>query len=67
MLKEEEDWTVTKLRQSLGKHISALEMAAGIEFSQISAHTEVNKQTSHMEGRKLPPQLRPTASGLFTG
>ena len=44
MLKEEEeDWTVTQL---LGKHISALGMAAGTEFSQVSAHTEVNKQTN---------------------
>ena len=63
MLKEEEeDWTVTKLRQLLGKHISALEMAAGTDFSQVSVHTEVNKQTSHMEGHKRPPQMRPTAS-----
>ena len=68
MLKEEEeDWTVTKLRQLLGKHISALEMAAGTDFSQVSVHTEFNKQTSHMEGHKRTPQMRPTASGLFTG
>ena len=64
---EEEDWTVTKLCQLLGKHISALEMAAGTEFSQVSAHIEVNKQTSHTEGHKRPPQMRLTASGLFTG
>ena len=59
MLKEEEeDWTVTKLRQLLGKHISALEMAAGTDFSQVSVHTEINKQTSHMEGHKRTPQMR---------
>ena len=50
MLKEEEeDWTVPKLCQLLGKHISALEMAAGTDFQPVSTHTEPNKQASHLE------------------
>ena len=64
MLKDEgEDWTVPKLRQLLGKHISALEMAAGTE----SAHMEGSRQMGYSEGHKRPQPVRPTASGLLSG
>ena len=68
MLKDEgEDWTVPKLRQLLGKHISALEMAAGTEFPHTSAHMEGSRQMGYSEGHKRPQPVRPTASGLLSG
>ena len=44
MLQEDgEEWTVNKLRQLLGKHIVAMEMASA-EFSQTSSQEEYNPQ-----------------------
>ena len=65
MLKaEDEDWTVLKLRQLLGKHISALEIA---EFFQTSTHSDHNMQVGQSASHKHTQQVRTTASGLLTG
>ena len=63
---QDEDWTVPKLCQLLGKHISALEMAAGTEFPQTSTHSDHNMQVGQSESHKRTQQVRPTASGLLT-
>ena len=62
---EDEDWTVPKLRQLLGKHISALERAAGTELPQTPS--DGSRQVGDSEGYKRPQQARPTASGLLSG
>ena len=68
MLKaENEDWTVPKLRQLLGKHISALEMAASTESSQAMIHSDGIKQAGQSENHKRNHQARPTTSGLLSG
>ena len=67
MLKgDNEEWTVPKLRQLLGKHITALEMAGGechVPQSPVRLSGDKHFQT---EGGRLP-NLRPTAGGLLAG
>ena len=57
---EDEEWTVTKLRILLGRHISAMEMA-GSESSDHEAPTSSN--SNHGGQRKL----KSTAGGLSAG
>lgn len=74
MLKDEdEDWTMPKLCKLLGKHIAALERAAGTELSKApTMNSNGSKQVGHSEGHpegahKRPQQARPTASVLLSG
>ena len=68
MLKpEDEEWTVPKLCQLLGKHISALKMVTGTEFSQATMHSDSTKQASQSENHKRNHQARPTTSELLSG
>ena len=68
MLKaEDEEWTVSKLRHLLGKHISGMEMA-NLEFSQAptqSKHHSSLGQNDHP--RRNHFNSKPTASGLLAG
>ena len=69
MLQDEgEEWTVSKLRQLLGKHISAMEMA-NAEFSQMFTKPGCNPNISQNEyaARKGFSSNKPTASGLLAG
>ena len=68
MLREEgEEWTVSKLCQLLGKHISAMEMA-NAEFSQMFTQPGYNpKVTQNEHTRRGIPNTRPTASELLAG
>ena len=67
MLKgDNEEWTVSKLRQLLGKHITALEMAGG-EFylSRPPIRLNSGKHFQPEGGRLSNP--RPTTGGLLIG
>ena len=67
MLKgDNEEWTVSKLRQLLGKHITALEMAGG-EFylSRPPIRLNSGKHFQPEGGRLSNP--RPTTGGLLAG
>ena len=62
-----EEWTVIKLRQLLGRHIVAMEMAS-TEFSQTNSQWEYNpKPNQNGNPRRLPPISKSTASGLMAG
>ena len=67
MLKgDNEEWTVSKLRQLLGKHITALEMAGGeCYLSRPPTRMNSGKHFQTEGGRLSNP--RPTASGLLAG
>ena len=62
---EDEEWTVPKLHQMLGKYISAMEMA-GNESSEVPAPTS-NTYPSPTNQRNRPPSLKPTTGGLIAG
>lgn len=67
MLKgDNEEWTVPKLRQLLGKHITALEMAGGECYLPQPPIRLSNGKHFQPEGGR-PPNLRPTAGGLLAG
>lgn len=61
---EDEEWTVPNLRQSLGKCISAMEMA-GNESSDVTVSSDHNN--SHSTHQRTQPQLKATTGSLFTG
>ena len=57
---EDEEWTVTKLRMLLGRHISAMEMAS----SESSDHEAPTSSNSNHGGQR---KLKSTAGGLLAG
>ena len=59
---EDEEWAVPKLRQTLGKYISAMEMA-GNESSEVPAPTS-NAYPNPTNQRNRPPSFKPTTGGL---
>ena len=61
---ENEEWTVPKVLQLLGKYISAMEMA-GNESSDASI--PVNTYSSHTNQQICPPQFKFTTGGLVAG
>ena len=68
MLKaKDEEWTVSKLCQLLGKHISAMEMAS-LEFSQTSTQSKHHHSLSQNDNPRQNHFIsKPTASGLLAG
>ena len=68
MLKaEDEEWTVSKLRQLLGKHITALEMAS-LEFLLTPTESKHHSSLSQNDNtRRNHFSSKPTASGLLAG
>ena len=68
MLKaEDEEWTVSKLRQLLGKHITAMEMAS-LEFLQTPTEFKHHSSLSQNDNtRRNHFSSKPTASGLLAG
>ena len=67
MLKgDNEEWTVPKLRQLLGKHITALEMAGGESYVPQSPVRLNSGKHFQPEGGRFS-NLRPTAGGLLAG
>ena len=62
---EDEEWTVTKLRVLLGRHISAMEMA---ESEEVPASSNSNRERSERSYENLRNQhLKSTAGGLLAG
>ena len=57
-----EEWTVTQLRQLLGRYISAMEMAGSESPETMTAH---HNNSGPVGQRNRPPQPRPTAEGLL--
>ena len=63
MLKgDDEEWTVPKLRQLVGKHITALEMAGG----ECHLPSPIRPKHSQLEGVRHP-YPKSTASSLLAG
>ena len=63
---EGEEWTLSKLWQLLGKHISAMEMA-NAEFSQMFTQPRGNPTVTQNEYVRKGFSSKPTASGLPAG
>lgn len=66
MMKGEEAWTVKKLRELLGKHITAMELAGG-ESHPISAHFPVNKPVYKPTYQSRDSRNPRTVAELLTG
>ena len=67
MQKEDnEEWTVAKLRQLLGKHITALEIADRESYPTTPQFVTSNKSV-HRDGRGNSTHHKPTAGGLLAG
>ena len=67
MLKDDKEWTVSKLHQLLGKHISAVDMAIAWNFQRHPLNASITQASQNDNSRRNHFVLEPTTSGLLAG